>query len=49
MKNEVKIGETIYFEITDIENTVRERMNLDVSGHYNPDIFDFKVNRNRLN
>jgi predicted amidohydrolase len=42
--------ETILFEIRDIDATVRERMNLDVSGHYNrPDIFELKINRERNN
>lgn len=42
------LDETIIFEIPDIEATVRERMNLDVSGHYNrPDVFDLKINRER--
>lgn len=40
--------ETILFEIRDIHKTVRERMNLDVSGHYNrPDVFTLGINKNR--
>lgn len=34
----------IIFEIPDLKKTIRERMSLDTSGHYNRrDVFDFKV------
>lgn len=38
----------IIHEIEDLEKTVRERITLDVSGHYNrADVFDFTVNKQR--
>jgi predicted amidohydrolase len=45
---QLDIDETILFEIPDLEKTLRERMNLDVTGHYNrPDVFRLEVNRER--
>ncbi len=42
------MDETIIVEIPDLEKTVREGMNLDVTGHYNrPDIFRFDVDKDR--
>jgi predicted amidohydrolase len=39
----------IIYEIGDLQKTIRERMTLDVSGHYNrPDVFSFDVNKKRL-
>ena len=38
----------IYFEIDDLAMTIRERLTLDVSGHYNrTDIFQLSINRQR--
>jgi predicted amidohydrolase len=48
LESQFEKDETILYEIMDIQKTVRERMNLDVSGHYNrPDIFTLDVNKNR--
>ena len=42
------LDDTIIFEIPDTGKTIREKMNLDVSGHYNrPDVFDLKINKTR--
>lgn len=40
--------ETILYADLDLSHPIRERMNLDVTGHYNrPDVFRFEVNRER--
>lgn len=40
--------ETILYADLDLSHPVKERMNLDVTGHYNrPDVFSFSVNRER--
>ena len=42
------LDDTIIFEIPDLGKTVRERMNLDVTGHYNrPDVFNLDINKDR--
>jgi nitrilase len=42
------MAEILYITIEDWESTLRERMTLDVSGHYyRPDVFDFQVNDKR--
>lgn len=41
--------EILYINIPDLMQTYRERMTLDVTGHYNrADVFDFEVNQKRL-
>jgi hypothetical protein len=48
LEPQLDLDKTIIVEIPDLEKTVRERMNLDVTGHYNrPDIFDLEINRTR--
>jgi len=33
----------------DLDETIKEKMTLDVSGHYQrPDVFEFKISKNRL-
>lgn len=45
---QLDLDETIIVEIPDLEKTIRERMNLDVSGHYNrPDVFKLDINKDR--
>jgi nitrilase len=45
---QLDMNKTIIVEIPDLEKTVRERMNLDVIGHYNrPDIFKLDINKYR--
>ena len=40
--------ETLHLEIPDLKQSLREKMTLDVTGHYQrTDIFDFKVQRHR--
>ncbi len=48
LEPQLDLDDTIIFEIPDLEKTVRERMNLDVTGHYNrPDVFRLDINRER--
>lgn len=40
--------EIIYYNINNIESAIEERMNLDITGHYNRwDIFNFEINNKR--
>ena len=42
--------ESLIFAELDLRETIKEKMNLDVSGHYSrPDVFNFTVNRERKN
>jgi len=48
LEPQLDLNETIIIEISDLEKTLRERMNLDVSGHYNrPDVFKLDINKDR--
>lgn len=43
------IEEIIYYTIEDLQKTIREKMTLDVTGHYNRwDIFDFNYTKKRV-
>ena len=48
LEPQLDLDDTIIIEIPDLEKTVRERMNLEVTGHYNrPDVFKLDINRER--
>ena len=48
LEPQLDLDDTIIFEIPDLGKTVRERMNLDVTGHYNrPDVFNLDINKDR--
>ena len=48
LEPQLDLDDTIIFEIPDLGKTVRERMNLDVTGHYNrPEVFNLDINKDR--
>ena len=48
LEPQLDLDKTLIVEIPDLEKTVRERMNLDVTGHYNrPDVFRLEIDKGR--